>query len=107
VEFAQEVRLDQEAIDLDVQNQSSFNDKAVKKVVGSGRVEKACDNVIGKRQKHKAMSWSKLGSRSLAILKVVELNNKWLDIWFPPIASNDLQRAANDPCEFGELELAA
>jgi len=106
---AQEVRLDREreAIDLDVQNQSSSNDKVVKKVVGSGRVEKACDSVIGKRQKHKAMSWSKLGSRSLAILKVVELNNKWLDIWFPPIAANDLQQAANDPCEFDKLGLAA
>ena len=71
-------------------------------------MEKACDSVIGKRQKHKAMSWSKLGSRSLAILKVVELNHRWLGIWFPPsIAANDLQRAANDPCETNELELAA
>jgi len=91
----------------EVQNKSSFNAKVVKKVIGSGRVEKACDNVIGKRQKHKAMSWSKLGSRSLAILKVVELNNKWLDIWFPPIAANDLQLAANDPCESDELGIAA
>ena len=65
----EEVRLDQErkAIDLDVQNQSSSSDKVVKKVVGSGRVEKACDSVIGKRQKHKAMSLRKLGSRSLAM----------------------------------------
>ena len=53
------------------------------------------------------MSWSIVGSRSLAILKVVELNNKWFDIWFPPIAANDLLRAANDPCESGELGLAA
>lgn len=81
--------------------------KTIKKVVGSGRVEKACDSTIGKRQKHKAMSWSKVGSRSLAILKVVELNHRWLDIWFPPIASLNLQRAANDPCEIEELELAA
>jgi hypothetical protein len=101
-----EVSLDQEDIDSDVQNQSS-SVQIVKKV-GSGRVEKGCDSVIGKRQKHKAMSWSKLGSRSLAILKVVELNNKWLDIWFPPpIAANDLQRAANDPYESGELDLVA
>lgn len=103
-----EVHLDQEAIDSDVQNHSSGSVQVVKKVIGSGRVEKGCDSVIGKRQKHKAMSWSKLGSRSLAILKVVELNNKWLDIWFPPpIAANDLQRAANDPCESGELDLVA
>jgi hypothetical protein len=52
---------------FDVQNQSSSTGKAVKKVVGSGRVEKACDSVIGKRQKHKAMSWSIVGSRSLAM----------------------------------------
>lgn len=100
-------RLNQERDDGDVQNQSSSNGKAVKKVVGSGRVEKACDSVIGKRQKNKAMSWSQLGSRSLAILRVIELNNKWFDIWGPKIASNDLLRAANDPCESDELELAA
>jgi hypothetical protein len=90
-----------------VQNQLLNNTKAVKKVVGSGRVEKACDNVIGKRQQHKAMSWSKLGSRSLAILKMVELNSRWFDIWVPKTASNDLQRAANDPCESDKLGLAA
>jgi hypothetical protein len=87
----------------EVHNQSSA--KAAKKVVGSGCVEKACDNVIGKRQKRKAMSLRKLGSRSLAILKVVELNNKWLDIWRPKIAANDLQQAANDPCGFSEFGL--
>jgi len=91
----------------DVQNQSSSDVKAVKKVVGSVCCEKACDSVIGKRQKRKAMSFRHVGSRSLAILKVVELNNKWLDIWFPPIASNDLQRAANDSCCASELELVA
>ncbi len=109
-EDKEEARLEQEreAIDSDVQNQPSSNGKAVKKVVGSGRVEKACDSIVGKRQKHKAMSWSKPGSRSLAILKAVELNNRWLDIWFPPpIAANDLQRAANDSCASGEIYLVA
>ena len=96
--------LNQQGEDLDVHNQSSSTVKAVKKVVGSVCCEKACDSVIGKRQKHKAMSWSLIGSRSLAILIVNELNNKWDNIWFPPIASNDLQQAANDPCE---LVLAA
>ena len=99
--------LNQQGEDFDAQNQSSSTSKAVKKVVGSGRVEKACDSVIGKRQKHKAMSWSKVGSRSLAILKVVELNNKWNNIWAPKIASNDLQQAANDSCASGELDLVA
>ena len=71
-------------------------------------MEKACDSAIGKRQKHKAMSWSKLGSRSLAILKVVELNNKWFEIWKLPIAACASQKVANDPCcEPAKLSLVA
>jgi hypothetical protein len=49
--------------DSEIQNQSS----SVKKVVGSGRVEKACDSIIGKRQKRKAFVGGKVGSRSLAM----------------------------------------
>ena len=49
---------------------------------GSGRVEKAVDLVIGNRQKRKGMSWSSLGSKALAILKVVELNGEWQQFWF-------------------------
>jgi len=89
------------------QEQETVNAKTAKKVVGSGRVEKACDCTIGKRQKRKAMSFRLVGSRSLAILRVVELNHKWLGILFPTIASNDLQQAANDPCCTSELELVA
>ncbi len=48
-----------------------------------GRVEKAVDLVIGYRQKRKGMSWSSLGSKALAILKVVELNGEWQQFWFP------------------------
>ena len=59
--------LNQKGADSDVQNQSSSGVKVVKKVIGSGRVEKACDSVIGKRQKRYAQSWSKVGSRSLAM----------------------------------------
>lgn len=51
------------------------------KSVGSGRVEKAVDQVIGRRQKDNAMSWSRLGSKALAILKVVELNQQWPSLW--------------------------
>jgi hypothetical protein len=58
------------------------------KTIGSGRVEKGCDQVIGNRQKKKGMSWGKQGSRSLGILKVIELNNKWNEIWFPEEAAN-------------------
>ncbi len=56
------------------------------KSIGSGRVEKAVDLVIGHRQKRKGMSWSSLGSKALAILKVVELNGEWQQFWFPETA---------------------
>jgi len=59
------------------------------KVIGSGRIEKCGDQVIGHRQKKKGMSWSKVGSRSLGILKVAELNNQWRELWFANEAVND------------------
>jgi hypothetical protein len=59
------------------------------KIIGSGRIEKCCDQVIGHRQKKKGMSWSKIGSGSLGILKVVELNNQWRKLWFSNGAAND------------------
>jgi hypothetical protein len=46
------------------------------KPIGSGRMEKGVDQVIGSRQKKKGMSWSQKGSKALAILKVVELNHQ-------------------------------
>jgi hypothetical protein len=52
------------------------------KVIGSGRMEKGCDLVIGHRQKKKGMSWSLVGSRALALLKVAELNGRWQQLWF-------------------------
>ncbi len=42
--------------------------------IGSGQMEKCVDQVIGHRQKGKGMSWTKAGSRALALLKVAELN---------------------------------
>jgi hypothetical protein len=51
--------------------------------IGSGRMEKGVDQVIGARQKHKGMSWSPTGSKALGILKVVELNQQWEQRWFP------------------------
>ncbi len=45
-------------------------------------MEKAVYRVIGFRQKKKGMSWSRIGCKSLEILKVVELNNKWDELWF-------------------------
>jgi hypothetical protein len=44
------------------------------KAIGSGRMEKAVDQVIGVRQKNRGMSWTKLGSRALAMLTVAKLN---------------------------------
>jgi len=53
------------------------------KSIGSGRMEKGVDQVIGQRQKKKGMSWSRKGSQALGILKVVELNHEWEQLWFP------------------------
>lgn len=44
------------------------------KPIGSGRMEKGVDQVIGRRQKGKGMSWTKLGTRALALLTCAELN---------------------------------
>jgi Uncharacterised protein family (UPF0236) len=61
--------------------------QAAGKSIGSGRMEKAVDQVIGHRQKRKGMSWRPEGSRALALLKVLELNGGWQDFWFPRAAS--------------------
>jgi hypothetical protein len=53
------------------------------KPIGSGRMEKGVDQVIGHRQKKKGMAWSAKGSKALAILKVVELNGLWQQLWWP------------------------
>jgi hypothetical protein len=44
------------------------------KPIGSGPAEKAVDQVVGMRQKDQGMSWTKAGSRALALLKASELN---------------------------------
>lgn len=61
--------------------------QAAGKSIGSGRMEKAVDQVIGHRQKRKGMSWRPEGSRALALLKVLEPNGGWHDFWFPRVAS--------------------
>jgi hypothetical protein len=55
--------------------------QATGKSIGSGRMEKAVDQVIGSRQKKKGMSWSKAGSQALALLKIAELNGLWQQLW--------------------------
>jgi hypothetical protein len=57
--------------------------KRAGKTIGSGRIEKGVDLVIGHRQKKKGTSWRPKGSKALAILKVIELNQQWLQTWFP------------------------
>jgi hypothetical protein len=59
------------------------------KPIGNGRMEKGVDQVIGFRQKKKGMSWSEKGSKSLGILKVAELNNKWKETWFSEHAASN------------------
>ncbi len=61
--------------------------QATGKPIGSGRMEKGVDQVIGLRQKKKGMSWSKQGSHALALLKIAELNGQWPHLW------NDLSPA--------------
>lgn len=56
--------------------------KQVGKPIGSGRVEKGVDQVIGHRQKRKGTSWRPKGSKALAILKILELNGQWQQAWF-------------------------
>lgn len=51
------------------------------KPIGSGRMEKAVDQVIGMRQKKKGMSWSRPGSHVLALLKVAQLNGQWQQLF--------------------------
>ena len=52
--------------------------QAAGKVIGSGRMEKCVDQVVGHRQKGKGMSWTRAGSRALALLRVAELNARSL-----------------------------
>src|SRR5262245_17679970 len=57
------------------------------KSIGSGRMEKGVDQVIGARQKSNGMSRRPTGSKALGILKVVELNGQWDQLWVPEKAA--------------------
>ena len=46
------------------------------------KMEKGVDLVVGRRQKHKAMSWRPCVSKALALLKVAKLNGQWQQLWF-------------------------
>jgi len=49
--------------------------------IGSGSVEGACKNVVGKRLKQSGMIWSRLGSSSVLALRVTWLNDRWEQLW--------------------------
>jgi hypothetical protein len=49
--------------------------------IGSGAVEGACKNVVGKRLKQSGMIWSRLGSSSVLALRTCWLNDEWERLW--------------------------
>jgi hypothetical protein len=51
--------------------------KVIGKVIGSGKGEKANDQLVAHRQKKKGQSWSQKGSGALTVLKTLEINNQW------------------------------
>lgn len=55
--------------------------KAAGKTIGSGRAESSVNQVVGMRQKKKGISWTPGGSKALAILKTLELNQEWKQYW--------------------------
>ncbi len=57
--------------------------KQAGKPIGSGRMEKGVDQVVGIRQKDKGMSWSKSGSYALAMLSAYHANGHGTQLWNP------------------------
>lgn len=49
--------------------------------IGSGAVEAACKNVVGKRLKQSGMRWSRDGSASTLALRTTWLNEDWKELW--------------------------
>ena len=49
--------------------------------IGSGAVEAACKNVVGKRLKQSGMRWSRAGSSSTLALRTTWLNEGWKELW--------------------------
>ena len=45
--------------------------------IGSGGMQGACKNVLGKRLKQSGMIWTRLGSSSVLALRVSWLNDEW------------------------------
>jgi len=49
--------------------------------IGSGAVEGACKNVVGKRLKQSGMKWSHQGSAAILALRTTWLNGQWQQLW--------------------------
>ena len=49
--------------------------------IGSGKVEAACKNVVGKRLKQSGMIWSRAGSSATLALRATWLNDRWEQLW--------------------------
>lgn len=49
--------------------------------IGSGAVEGACKNVVGKRLKQSGMIWTRTGSSSVLALRITWLNDRWEHLW--------------------------
>jgi hypothetical protein len=49
--------------------------------IGSGVVEAACKNVVGKRLKQSGMIWSRAGSSATLALRITWLNKRWEQLW--------------------------
>lgn len=56
--------------------------------IGSGVVEGACKNVVGKRLKQSGMIWSRAGSSATLALRITWLNKRWDVLWLQkPLAA--------------------
>lgn len=49
--------------------------------IGSGAVEGACKNLVGKRLKQSGMIWSRQGSSAILALRTTWLNAQWQELW--------------------------
>ena len=51
------------------------------KLIGSGQMESAVNEIVGRRQKDNGMAWSQRGTKALALLQIAQLNGQWEQIW--------------------------
>jgi hypothetical protein len=55
--------------------------RCAQKSIGSGRGEKANDQIVADRQKHNGNSWSEKGSNAMASLIKLKVNSQWDKFW--------------------------